>query len=457
MNLISCGDYLVTFLQKDINMICKITNTTIKSLQYTGQSDRIWDSEIKGFGIRVQKKCLSFFIKYRNENNAQRYYSLGRVGVLTVDEARRLAKEKLAGVCLNQDPAQERINKRHTMTVAELCDWYMDKGTGHKKPKTIQDNASTIKNHIKPLIGNRPITSVNCGMLEDLLADIREGQKTKSKTKSEKPRGVSVVRGGTYAGKKAIELLSAMFDFAIRHDKLDKNPAQGVKKPKDNNRDIFISHDELPDFGALLSNEHVVAVYQIWVNAIKLLLLTGCRKTEILSLKWEYINFDEQYFDFPDTKTGAQKRVFGRGALLLLQDLYQHRDPASPFVFPATRESKDGYITAVYKMFGVIMQTRDKNNQLIFSKPGLAIHSLRHTFASIGEYLGISPLIVGGLLGHSSGRIGVTGRYIHTVDKSLRDAADSISLEILNSLNRTSSKDVHHASPNKDNQAISNS
>ncbi len=419
---------------KGYNMKIKITTSTIKNLKYTGQSERVWDSELKGFGIRIQKDCFSFFIKYRNHHNKQCYYSLGRLGVLTADEARKLAKEKLAGICLNKDPAQERADDKKVMTVAELCDWYMDKGIGHKKPKTIQDNASTIKNHIKPLIGNMPIKSVNCGVLEDLLTDIKVGQKTKSKTKSLKPRGVSVVRGGTYAAKKAIELLSAMFNFAMRYDKLDKNPAQCVKKPKDNVREIFLSYEELPDFGKLLSNEHVVAVYGVWVNVIKLLLLTGCRKTEIQSLKWEYINFDEQYFDFPDTKTGAQKRVFGRGALTLLQELYKYRDPNSPFVFPATRDSKDGHLTAAYKMLGVIMNTRDKNNRLIFSKPGLAIHSLRHTFASIGEYLGISPLIIGGLLGHSKGHIGITGHYIHTVDKSLRDAADSISLEIMTNL-----------------------
>lgn len=437
--------------------MAKIGISLIKTLKYSDKNYRIFDDTLKGFGISVQKTSFSFFIQYRNRYNRQRYYTIGKVGVLTVDEAKRLAREKLAEIIKKEDPADKRISERQTMTVAELCDWYMDKGIGHKKPKTIQDNASTIKNHIKPLIGNMPIKSINCGVLEDLLADIKAGQKTKSKTKSLKPRGVSVVRGGTYAAKKAIELLSAMFNFAMRYDKLDKNPAQCVKKPKDNVREIFLSYEELPDFGKLLSNEHVVAVYGVWVNVIKLLLLTGCRKTEIQSLKWEYINFDEQYFDFPDTKTGAQKRVFGRGALTLLQELYKYRDPNSPFVFPATRDSKDGHLTAAYKMLGVIMNTRDKNNRLIFSKPGLAIHSLRHTFASIGEYLGISPLIIGGLLGHSKGHIGITGHYIHTVDKSLRDAADSISLEIVNALNGNILKDVPHAITPKDNKTISNS
>lgn len=419
-------------------MKCKITTTTLKDLTYTGTNLRIWDTEVKGFGVRVQQNSLTFFIKYRNKHNVQKYYSLGRVGILTVDAARRLAKEKLAGICRDEDPAQERADDKNAMTIAQLCDWYMDKGVSHKKPKTILDNASTIKNHIKPLIGNLPIKSITCGQLEDLLADIKTGQKTKSKTKSEKPRGVSVVRGGTFAAKKAIELLSAMFVFAMRHDKIDKNPAQAVKKPSDNVRNTFLEPAELPAFGALLSHEHVVASYGIWVDVIKLLLLTGCRKSEVLSLKWEYVNFKEQYFDLPDTKTGPQKRVFGRGALMLLEKLYRHRDINSPFVFPATRESKDGHLTAVYKMLRTIMKTRDKNGRLIFSKPGLTIHSLRHTFASMGEFMGYSPLITAGLLGHSNGQAGITGHYIHVVDKSLRDAADSISLEIMKALTQKS-------------------
>lgn len=417
--------------------MAKINTNFIKTLQYNGKNYRVWDDTLKGFGISIQEKSMSFILQYRNQYKQQRYFTIGRVGVLTADEARKIAKEKLAGITKNEDPASERQENKTALTMNQLCDWYLQSGISHKKPKTVIDNKSSIKNHIRPLLGNIPVKTINRGTLEQFVADVINGDKIKARVKSDKPRGVVVVRGGKFAAKKAIELLSAMFEFAIAHEKLDKNPAHGVKTPAYNARNVFLNLDEIRQFGELLSDPIVYSEHTTGVNALKLLLLTGCRKSEITALKWEYVDFNEHCFRFPDTKTGKQNRPFGAGAEQFLKKLYSIRDINSPFVFPAARQSKDGHLIGLSKMFKSIMNTTDANGNLRFVKPGLTIHSLRHTFASMGEHLEYSPLIIGGLLGHKQNQAGVTGRYIHVVDKSLLNAANEISLEISKALNQT--------------------
>lgn len=409
--------------------MAKISTNLIKTLKYTGGTQRIWDDTLKGFGIRIQQNSMSFFIDYRNKYGIKRNYTIGKVGILTADEARRIAREKLASVINNIDPASERIADKQTMTVASLCDWYLKTQTHNKKPTTVYSNKNSIENHIKPLIGHIPIKALNRATIDTMVYDIQSGEKIQKRVKTNKLRGITIVKGGTFAAARALETLHAIFERAIQYDLIDKNPAHGIKKTPNNKSDAFMTPDEIRVFGQLLSDQKFYSVHTHSVNAIKLLLLTGCRKSEILGLKWEYINFDEQYFDFPDTKTGAQKRPFGAGALQFLKTLYEIRDKHSPYVFPANSES--GHIIGIHKTFKALLQSNNPAVTGVSFNPNLTIHSLRHTFASMGEYLKHTQLIIGGLLGHKTNSISVTGRYTHVVDKALISAADDISLNII--------------------------
>ncbi len=265
-----------------------------------------------------------------------------------------------------------------------------------------------------------------------MVHDIQSGEKIQKRIKTNKLRGITIVKGGTFAAARALETLHAIFERAIQYDLIEKNPAHGIKKTPNNKSNAFMTPDEIQVFGQLLSAPKFYTAHINSANAIKLLLLTGCRKSEILSLKWEYINFAEQYFDFPDTKTGAQKRPFGAGALHFLKMLYNTRDKHSPYVFPAKSES--GHIIGIQKAFKALLQSNNPIKTGVTFNPNLTIHSLRHTFASMGEYLKHTQLIIGGLLGHKTNSISITGRYTHVVDNALISAADDISLEIVKAL-----------------------
>ncbi|MCL2017279.1 MAG: integrase family protein [Alphaproteobacteria bacterium] len=423
----------------------RIGISLIKTLEYKDKTYRVWDESLKGFGIVVQKDSKSFIIQYRNKYGRQKYLTLGRVGKIAPDEARRLAEKKFADITYEQDPAAQRQEDKNTMSVDEMCDWYMREGTGHKRESTISHNRSAIDRHIKPLIGHLSIKEVNSEIVTGLVRDIECGDKIRRKEKSEKLRGRIYVKGGKSAASHTLAFLVTIFEYAIKHGKLEKNPARGIKRAPDNKKEVFLTIDEIRGFGGLLAYHKVQKDHKTAINPIKLILLTGCRKGEIASLKWDYIDWEKQCFYFPITKTtGKQVRPFGKGALELLQELRRRRDNKSPFVFPATRESKDGHLTGsgLYKALKAILNVRDDNNSLIFQKANFDIHALRHTFASMGEYMGYSPLVIGALLGHKSKGVGITGRYIHFVDKSLIAAADDISLSFKEALAGTSTENL---------------
>ena len=155
-----------------------------------------WDSELKGFGVRVLPSGASTFVlKYRNAEGRQRKLALGRVGTLTPEQARAIARERLVEVAKGADPSAERHARRGSMTVAELCDLYLAEAAGRVKASTLAMDRSRIERHIKPLLGRRTVPSLPPEDLAGLQADIAAG-----KTAAERGRG----RGGVTTGGRGV-------------------------------------------------------------------------------------------------------------------------------------------------------------------------------------------------------------------------------------------------------------
>lgn len=397
--------------------------------QISSRDQTFWDDELKGFGLRIQGNSKTWIIMYRNKFNKQKKMSLGRIQLLTPTEARNVAKQQLANIVANgSDPVSTKTNYKNDITISELCNLYLQEGTLNKKESTIKNDKSRIERHIKPLLGNLYIKELSKEHICKMVVDITNG-KTAFEAKSNKPRGTIKVRGGKSIAKRTLEMLSAILSFAQLKGIIDANPALGIPKPHTQKRNSFLNIHEISRLGeALQQAEQQALCPTISIEAIKLLLLTGCRKNEILSLKWDYIDFDKQCFHFPDTKTGAQIRAFGIGAKNILEKIKQHS--TSEWVFPSYRGS--GHFIGLRKIFCKICELSD-NNQQRFIKKGICIHTLRHTFASIGADMNYNELTIAGLLGHKLGS--VTNRYCHSVDSSLVFAANEISLQIEKALN----------------------
>lgn len=407
----------------NISFIKELQNTPFEKEKYFG------DDTLKGFGLRWQRSSMSYVFKYRNAYGQQRTYNIGSANKLTPDEARRIAKDLFSDIAKGNDPCKDRHAKKKELNIAELCDWYMKEGTSHKKASTLKIDNGRIERHIKPLIGKEPVTGITKGQIEKFMFDVSNGEKIQKKEKSNKLRGKIIVKGGKTAAARTVGLLGAIFEFAKSHNLITANPAHGIKKPKDNVKEVFLTIEEIKLFGNILNTPEKQVLHKKAINSTKLLLLTGCRKNEILSLKWEYIDFENQCFRFPDTKTGKQTRPFGLGALHLLREIQKEND-SNKWVFPATLG--DGHYMGLPRAFKGIVETLNSDGERIIKKD-ITLHTLRHTFASLGADMGYSEFTIAGLLGHHLR--GVTNRYSHTVDKSLIQAADSISVRIEQTLN----------------------
>lgn len=401
----------------------RLTKRFVDALQADPMGKEVthWDDVLKGFGLRVQPGgARSWVIMYRTQEGRLRKLSIGRVGALTPDEARREAKIKLGEVEKGGDPAGEKSAARKAMTVAELCDLYLveaAKSPGPrgkiKKASTLAGDRGRINSHIKPLLGRRTVISLTLRDVERFQTDVADGKT--AKPKNEKGRG-TVPRGGRGAASRATALLGTLLEYARRRGVIKDNPAQGIHKFPDGKRSRFLSFDEIMSLGRVMNEAAAEGENPTGLAAIRALLLTGCRRTEILALPWLWLDIRSRCIRFGDTKTGAQLRPIGAAAVDHLAAQPQRDD--SPWVFPANHG--DGHFIGAPRVLARLCARADID--------GVTLHTLRHSFAATAAELGFSELTIAGLLGHSVP--GVTARYAHIPDTALLAAADRVSARI---------------------------
>lgn len=411
----------------------KLTIRNMAKIKPLPERDRFeWDDELPGFGVRMKSSGVgSFIIQYRNKNGDSRRMALGKISVLAPEEARIRAKKELAKVADGLDPAGDKATHRKAIRVSELCDLYLEniaKQPGPrgriKKQTTREADKGRIERHIKPLIGNKPVTSLTLQDIEKLQLDIAAG-KTAEK-RPEKGR-TGVVTGGRSAASRAIGLFGTILEFARRQGIIKDNPARGVKKFPDEKRKRFLSKAELKTIGEAMQN--AVGENRTGLAAIRALLLTGCRRNEILGLPWDWLDAKARCIRFADTKSGAQVRPIGATAADFLAaqpkrklKTKDNKDKENPWVFPA--DQGEGHFVGlprVLKRICKLAKLKDVN-----------IHTLRHTFASAAAELGYTELVIAGLLGHTVK--GVTNRYSHLPDTALLSAANVVALHVSNAL-----------------------
>ena len=385
-----------------------------------GKEFIVWDASLTGFGVRVKPSGRkSFLYKYRTPDGRQRKVTLGSFGQITVEQARRLATAGLGKVASGHDPSQDRHDIKKAQTVGDLCDqYYADAEAGKilyrgkpKKASTLAIDKGRIERHIKPMIGRKQIAALTRQDVTKFMYDIRDG-KTAITVKTG-PRGLARVRGGMGTAKKAVSVLSAIYNYAIRSGMVEHNPCQYVERPADNKRTRFLNPEEYARLGLALNDQAISTQYTSASLAITILALTGCRRNEILALVRDEVDVTGRCLRLGDTKTGAQIRPCGKPALeLLTQQLASH---TSQFVFPSTKNN--GPIINIRTPMGKVCKMAELEN--------VTPHTLRHSYATVAHELGYSELTIAGLLGHSAAS--VTSRYAHHVDHVLADAADRVS------------------------------
>ncbi len=255
------------------------------------------------------------------------------------------------------------------------------------------------------------------------MRQIAEG-KTKADIKT-RPRGRAIVRGGQGTASRTVVQLSAMFSYAIREGVMEANPARGIRRWKDGKRERFLSEDELRRLGKAIDETEKAGGNPKATAIIRLLALTGARKSEILKLKWTEVDFDQGFLRLRDSKTGPKAIPIGKSALAILSD--QPHLAGSDYVFPADKLGRQGAERSYFQGMDWFWQEIRKKAEL----DGVRLHDLRHTAASI-VVDGASLPIIGRILGHADTK--TTQRYAHLSDAPVREAVEKLAERVDNAL-----------------------
>ena len=379
----------------------RITKRAIDALRPKKQSYSVWESIVTGFGVRVMPSFTkSFQVQYRKGARTRRA-SLGRVGIVPLEKAPHMALEMLGQVAGGHDPVEEMTLERLAPTVSDLCDRFLELHVAvHVKPSTARDYASTIRRMIRPAIGTFRVSDVLRRDIANLHYRFRDTP---------------------IQANRMLSVLSKMFSIAelwgLRAD--GTNPCRHVPKYKENKRERYLTQDELQNLGAILARceadgsetLHVVA-------AFRLLLLTGCRLSEIQTARWSYVT--ERGLELPDSKVGKRCIPLPGAAREVLRAL--PRTAGHPFIIEG--KLPGAHITD--------LQHPSRRIRALAGLDDVRIHDLRHTYASIALSGGMPIQMVGRLSGHT--QLQTTLRYAHLADDPVREAAELNSAAIFSKL-----------------------
>ncbi|WP_309622567.1 integrase family protein [Novosphingobium sp.] len=408
--------------------MAKLTKRAIDALPTPDKGQTFhWDTETRGFGIRVGASgAKTFIIQYRNVEDRSRRVKIGRYGIFTVEQARDLAKIKLGEVAAGGDPAEEIAQARKDASVAELCDWYLEEARAGRilgrrnrpiKASTLNMDESRIKTHIKPLVGHRIARHLTIADVEAMQTDVVNGKTAKPRTGG---RG-GVSTGGTGVAPRVVSTLQSVLGHAKHKGLLKEHPTKGARKLATNKKKRRLSVAEIEDLGAAMVVAERNGENPVGIAIVKLLLLTGFRRQEGQAMQRDWLNAGGGYVAFPDTKGDAQLRAVGAAAITLIQD--QPAFVGNLHVFPSA--DTDGPITTARDCLARLCA--------IAKIADVTPHTLRHTFGSVAGDLSFSELTIAAMLGHAAQTI--TQGYIH-VDEALRLAVARTSEEMVAILNR---------------------
>jgi integrase len=429
-----------------IPMLIKITKRQVDSVQPAECAKFLWDSQLKGFGLKVTPAGRKVYVlQYRMGGRGLpvKRYTIGNHGDYTPNQARNVAAKLRGGIRNNVDPGAAKrkaiADQRAAITIKQLCERYLE-NPPPKKSSTLATDKGRIVRHIVPLLGSKLVLDVTAGDIQRFMAAVATG-KTKADIKT-KQHGRAIVTGGKGTATRTVGLLGGIFSYAITEGYRTDNPVRCIKRYPDHKVERFLSSAELKVLGDVLSAaERAWNAYEAneraWraggkrgpkprkpehaenptaITAIRLLLFTGCRKSEILTLKWEHVDFERQCLRLPDSKTGAKTVPLGAPALALLSGLM--RTDRNFYVLPSDISGR--HFVGLPKIWERIRKRAKLAN--------VRLHDLRHSFASVGAAVGDSLLIIGKLLGHRDAK--TTARYAHLADDPLKAAANRISSTI---------------------------
>ncbi len=376
----------------DTTVALRLTDKVARDTPAPEKGYRItYDSDLPGFGLRVTAAgAKSFILNYRHRGTERRLTIGSFPSSWSAAQARQRAGELRRKIDQGGDPLAERVAQRTAPTIATLAEDYLAKHIAQRRSNTQREARSILRQHILPKLGKLHVADVT-------REDIERFHRAISKTPSR--------------ANRALAILSTMFNLSIHWKMRGDNPCRGIQKNPEHGRERYLTPDELARLMAALA-EHP---NQTGANAVRLLLLTGSRKSEVLGATWNEFDLTAGVWTKPAATTKQNKTHRVPLSVPARQLLAAMHDKAhGPALFPGRGASgTQGDLRKTWR--GVCK---------VAGITGVRLHDLRHSYASFLVGAGLSLPIIGALLGHSSPA--TTQRYAHLMDEPLRAATERV-------------------------------
>jgi integrase len=373
----------------------RLSDQVVRQMPPPVKGNRIaYDGDIPGFGLRVTAAgARSWILNYRRRaDGVERRYTIGSWPSWSVAAAREEAKRLRRAVDGGGDPVGEAQAMRGAPTVADLAERFLAEHVTRRRPSTQLAYRIVLRKYILPALGRKKVAAVEFENVERLHA--------------------TVSRQLPIQGNRVLAVTAAMFALAVKWRLRPDNPCKGIERNREHQRRRYLRPDELARLTKALAQDR----NQETCDVLRLLLLTGARRSEVLLAEWNQFDLASGVWSKPHsaTKQGREHTIpLSAPALALLAARFNKRHDDSPWLFPGRKDRprKDTrHVWArVLKRAGI---------------HGLRIHDLRHSYASNLVSAGFSLPVIGSLLGHSTPV--TTNRYAHLLDNVQRQATERV-------------------------------
>ena len=368
-----------------------LTARLARESKAAGKDTILFDEALPGFGLRIHPSGRKVWIVQARIDGRSRRIVIARYGEMRLAHARRRARDMLDRIRAGGNPADDIQQEKQTPIFREFAGEYLRRSEPHWKPSGRKTVRIYLKARILPAFGKMPLDCIGP-------EDVAEWFDAASK---EKPG----------AANRALEVLRAMMfraeEWGLRER--DTNPCLGIEKNPRKKLARFLDTDELARLGRALDKHETR--WPEAVAAIRLLALTGCRRSEVLNLRWREIG--NEALNLEDSKTGPRAAPLGKAVRALIETLPGSRDPET-FLFPRYAVGRHPHcLTACWRAVCADAKLGS-----------LRLHDLRHTAASHAVMSGENLPLVGKLLGHRQHR--TTAGYAHLADEHLVEAAEKV-------------------------------
>jgi integrase len=366
-----------------------------RAIDDMNEGETLFDVEVRGFCVRYRGGGHQFGLKY-SVAGKQRWVVIGNHGDFTVEQARARAQKLRGLVADGQDPAAMRDIDKAKPTIGEaMADFLEGHADAKLRPKTATEYRRQSAQYIVPAIGRIRVDQLSHGDVDRLHRSLKDKPTT---------------------GNRVLATVSKLMSWCERHGyrPTGSNPAKAVERYEETPRERFLSDPELSRLGDVLAEMEAKGDSPFVIALVRLLIATGARLSEILTLRWEWVDLQRSMIVLPRSKTskrhGAKQIHLSASAVNVLATL--PRMEGNPYVIVGRRE-------------GAGLVNAEKPWRRIRALAGIddcRLHDLRHSFASVLAAKGASLLVIGRLLGHS--QASTTAKYAHLVGSTLNDAVN---------------------------------